>query len=244
MPQWSGLRAPADHDARPEDDDRQAPLAVQLHQGLLREGLRAGVVIPPVDVRVQGRLLGDRPGLGAGVVRVDGPGVDQPADLRGQACLRDAAGGLDLMLGPFFPGLDVRPGQVVDASDSLERRGEPGASGQVPHDDVHPRILQVGGQPAGVADQHPDRMPRVEELPGQLLADESGGAQDQDLGAAPDPGRPGRAPLALVQSPLAPGAGRPPRCRRSAGRSPHRSAPRPDPARERAGYRVRRPDCA
>ena len=109
------------------------------------------------------------------------------------------------MLDEFFPGLDVRPGQVIDATDSLERRGEAGVLGQVAHDDLDPRAFQVGGQPAGVADQHPDGMSPVEQLPGQLPADEAGGPQDQDLGRHSVPAV--AVPLAAAHRGLADGDG-------------------------------------
>ena len=82
------------------------------------------------------------------------------------------------------------PGQVIDDADSLERRGQPIAAGQVADDrlDAAPQIL---GQPSGAPDQHPDCAAPIEELTGQLLADEAGRAQDQDLGARPG-GRRGR----------------------------------------------------
>ena len=115
---------PADDDARPKDDHGEALLTVQRHQDLFGQSLGLSIIITPADVWIERCILGDGVTDCAGVVRVDGSGVDQPFDIRRQACMCNAAGRLNFVLGEFCPGLHDWPGQVIDVPYSSQGRGD------------------------------------------------------------------------------------------------------------------------
>src|ERR1017187_2723986 len=100
----------ADDNARPEDDDRKTPLTIQRHQDLLREGLGLSVIIAPADMRIEWGILGDYPGFGSGIIRVDRSSVDQSVNLCSQARFCDATSGFNVVLGIFFPSRDMGTG--------------------------------------------------------------------------------------------------------------------------------------
>ena len=124
----------ADHDARAEDDHRQASFAVQSLQVLLGSSLGAGIQITPGEMRVERGCLGDRPGLVPRVVRVDGPGIDQGLDPSGQARLGDLPRDFDILLDVLFPCLDVRASKMEDEAAPVDGPLEIRGSGQIPGD--------------------------------------------------------------------------------------------------------------
>ena len=90
-------------------------------------------------------------------------------------------GDLDILLGEFVPGFDIRPGQMVDHPASCDGLFEVDRSGQVSPDDFNRRALKIFGQPPWVAHHETNPTSSSEELPCQFLADEASRAQDENL---------------------------------------------------------------
>ena len=113
MPQWNGLPPrPMTMPGRKTITGR--PRSRACHKKILGDSLCPGVEVSPGDVGIQRRCLGDGPGLGSRVIRVDRSRVDQAPNSRTAASFGNVPGDLDILLGEFVPGFDIRPGQMVD----------------------------------------------------------------------------------------------------------------------------------
>ena len=71
---------------------------------------------------------------------------------------------------------------MVDHPAVGDRLFEVDRAGQVSLDDFNHGALKVPGQPPGIADQETNSTSSSEQLPCQLLANEAGRAQDENLG--------------------------------------------------------------
>src|SRR5208283_442300 len=165
--------APADHDTRTKNDDWQAFFEVHRHEDLLRSRLGARIQVAPGDPWIKGCCLGDRAGACSGVVGIDRSGVEEPLDLVAETQFSNVSSNLDILACKLAPARHVGPGQVIDDPAARDRPLEIIGPQQIAGDDLDLRALEFLGQAPGVAHQEPDLLPLCDELPGQLLANES-----------------------------------------------------------------------